>query len=80
MWTVIRTRLVFWLLAVPLALLLGWYPVGCAPQPAAALVPQPTESSREADLREADAAWQAIYGGMSEDELMRAVVFEPLGE
>ena len=39
-----------------------------------------TADSAAADLQEADAAWQAAYGGMSEADRMAGVVLEPEGE
>ena len=59
-------------LAALMALGLGMVPLLDIPPQAAA-----TAADNAADDRAADAAWQAVYGGMSDEERMRGVVYEP---
>ena len=37
------------------------------------------QPAHAADAQAADQAWEAVYGGMSETELAKAVVLEPVG-
>ena len=75
-----RIRWVHWLLALPLALLIAWLPVGCAPQPAATVrLPENTVDLMRQKQDEADrdaAAVAAIYANMSDEERMRGIVYE----
>lgn len=61
------------LLALVLALGLSLVPGSDRPREQAA-----GNTTAVADLQEADAAWAEVYGGMSEEEMMRAVVYEPV--
>ena len=60
-------------LAALAALGLGMVPLLDTPPPAAA-----TAADAAADDREADAAWQTVYGGMSEQDLAAGWVLEPV--
>lgn len=37
------------------------------------------QPAHAADAQAADQAWEVVYGGMSETELAKAVVLEPVG-
>lgn len=45
----------------------------------AACHPVATTTAEGYDAAEADKNWEAVYGGMSETEMMEGVVLEPLG-
>ncbi len=56
-----------------MALGLGMVPLLDTPPQAAA-----TAADNAADDRAADAAWQAVYGGMNDNDLAKGWVFEPV--
>ena len=58
-----------WFAALAAAVLLACFQTACEPQPAAA---------RQRDAAEADQAWQAVYGSLTETEILeKGVVYEP---
>ncbi|MFD1245937.1 hypothetical protein [Paralysiella testudinis] len=62
-------------LAALMALGLGMVPLLDTPPQAAATA---TAADNAADDRAADAAWQAVYGGMSDNDLAKGWVLEPV--
>ena len=65
-------------LAALAALGLGMVPLLDAPPPAATATATTTAEDNAADDRAADAAWQAVYGGMSDNDLAKGWVLEPV--
>lgn len=66
------------LIVLPFAVAIAALPAACEPQPAARSAAIPVADA--ADLREANQAWERVYGGMSDEEKIAAVVLEPVSE
>lgn len=71
----LRARVLRLALAALMALGLSLVPMADRPAPTPAAA-----TSAEQERLEADQAWQAVYGGMSDEERMAGVVLEPEGE
>lgn len=74
-----ENRLMYWILSIPVALVLSCQPAGCSPAPAK-VEPPPLEKATQLD-KEAQQRAEAVaaeYDHMSDMERMHGVVYEPI--